>query len=123
MHPILDAPMRTRHILLSYPLGQISLLTFFASNTYSHTLSALIRDPEAHVLILFGDRDEFTASGKYITWTAQLCEEANDWSLQISCIEGANHFWAASAIERMHIEVSTWLENSASSAHAAIIAS
>ena len=109
MHPLLAAPIKTRHILLSYPLDKRGLLTLFSSNSYARRLSDLIQDSEARVLVLFGDRDEFTSVQNYDTWAALLRETARDGVLQVTCIEDATHFWRPRTMEAMHSVVNKWL--------------
>lgn len=55
LHPTLPG-IRTKHMLLSYPLGPRGWLTFFHTRTYSTQLKNLIRNPEADVLVVFGDQ-------------------------------------------------------------------
>jgi uncharacterized protein len=72
MHPVLPAPLRTTHILISYPLGPRGLLTAFRTRTYQHALEELVRQPGARVLLCQGDADDFTASETYDAWTEAL---------------------------------------------------
>ena len=72
MHPVLPAPLRTTHILISYPLGPRGLLTAFHSRTYQRTLEDLVRQPTARVLLCQGDTDDFTGAGAYEAWAEAL---------------------------------------------------
>jgi len=72
MCPVLPAPIRTTHILISYPLGPRGLLTAFRTRTYQRAIEDLVRQPGAHVLLCQGDADDFTAAETYDTWAAAL---------------------------------------------------
>ncbi|KAI0269492.1 alpha/beta-hydrolase [Russula aff. rugulosa BPL654] len=72
MHPVLPAPLRTTHILISYPLGPRGLLTAFRTRTYQCALEDLVRQPGARVLLCQGDADDFTAPETYDTWAEAL---------------------------------------------------
>ena len=72
MHPVLPAPLRTTHILISYPLGPRGLLTAFHSRTYQRALEDLVLQPRARVLLCQGDADDFTGAEAYDTWAEAL---------------------------------------------------
>ena len=72
MHPVLPAPLRTTHILISYPLGPRGLLTAFRTRTYQRVLEDLVRQPGARVLLCQGDADDFTAPETYGAWAEAL---------------------------------------------------
>ena len=72
MHPVLPAPLRTTHILISYPLGPRGLLTAFRTQTYQRALEDLVRQPGARVLLCQGDADDFTAPETYNAWAEAL---------------------------------------------------
>lgn len=72
MLPVLPAPLRTTHILISYPLGPRGLLTAFRTRTYQRALEDLVRQPEARVLLCQGGADDFTAAETYDAWAAAL---------------------------------------------------
>jgi uncharacterized protein len=72
-------------------------LTAFKSAHYTTALKNLLHDPRSKVLILYGDRDDFTSVESYDAWVESLKLEANGDNrghLQVEKIEGANHFWA-----------------------------
>ncbi|KAH9944820.1 Alpha/Beta hydrolase protein [Amylocystis lapponica] len=105
--------VRTSHVLLSYPLGPRHWLTAFQGKTYTATLRALIKSRDAHVLVLYGDQDEFTPVESYDVWAATLQDEANDaeGSLQVVKVEGGTHFWRAPAqAERIVEEIVQWVQ-------------
>jgi uncharacterized protein len=72
MHPVLPAPLRTTHILISYPLGPRVLLTAFRTQTYQRALEDLVRQPASRVLLCQGDADDFTAAETYDAWAEAL---------------------------------------------------
>ncbi len=72
MHPVLPAPLRTTHILISYPLGPRGLLTAFRTQTYQRALEDLVHQPGARVLLCQGDADDFTAAETYDAWAEAL---------------------------------------------------
>ncbi|TFY81425.1 hypothetical protein EWM64_g2587 [Hericium alpestre] len=72
LHPVLPPPIRTMHVLLSYPLGPRGFLTLFNARTYEDRLEALLRDSRAHVLVVHGDADNFTGAPAYDQWADGL---------------------------------------------------
>jgi uncharacterized protein len=72
LHPVLTAPLRTTHVLISYPLGPRGLLTAFHTRTYQRALEDLVCDPGARVLICYGDADDFTGAYAYDEWAEAL---------------------------------------------------
>jgi len=79
LHPqLLPAHIRTAHVLISYPLGPRGLLTAFHTATYQNALENLVRQPAAHVLICYGDADDFTSAETYEGWVEALGKLAVD---------------------------------------------
>jgi len=115
-HPVLPEPIKTSHILLSYPLDKRGLLTLFHSRSYAETLKALLQNPRSNVLILYGDRDEFTGIGSYEAWTEELRRDAGQGTgdaggrLQVGFVKGATHFWERSKARIMQQIVEQWLD-------------
>ncbi|KAL5525994.1 hypothetical protein ACEPAG_7332 [Sanghuangporus baumii] len=123
-HPPLSTPseIKTSHILLSYPLGPRAWLTLFRSKFYDEALNTLARDPKAHILIIYGDRDDFTRVESYREWSDKLeilgKEGLNDdrnasaGRVSVSSIEGGSHFWAQdrNTAEEMLNVVQRWLD-------------
>lgn len=100
--------IQVSHILLSYPLGPRSWLTAFRGEYYASTLEALIRDPRANILVIYGDRDDFTGFTNYDSWASSLraaAEGDGKGRLEIVEVENANHFWADHDPRRILIEV------------------
>ena len=66
----------------------------FNSKMYSAALTSLLRDVRARLLIVHGDRDEFTSHSQYDTWTESLeTMEGVRAELRIVTVTGAGHFW------------------------------
>ncbi|CAE6514832.1 unnamed protein product, partial [Rhizoctonia solani] len=102
-HPVLSEPIQTYHVLLSYPLSPLPLLTFFNASKYRERLSRLVHDPRARVLILFGDRDQFTSADSFESWANDLRPDRNTFTsgtvtsnsnTEVKMILGADHFWS-----------------------------
>ena len=107
MQPVLSQafPMvKLSHILLSYPLGPRSWLTLFHSSSYSKALEALVQHPDSNVLIIFGDRDEFTSQSNYTTWASDL-----KGNVKIVEIKDASHFWGGRSGRELGEIVNKWL--------------
>jgi len=111
VHPTLPEPIKTTHILISYPLDKRSLLTLFHSNSYITELSKLIRDPRSHVLVAFGDRDEFTSIGSYETWVEELKIEdsVSQKKAEFVIVEGGSHFWRGNSLNTLSGRIGQWL--------------
>ncbi|KDR76343.1 hypothetical protein GALMADRAFT_247740 [Galerina marginata CBS 339.88] len=104
LFPVLPS-VKTSHILLSYPLGPRAFLTLFNSSSYSKALQELIRHPQSNVLIVFGDRDEFTSQSKYKSWTSDLQGD----NVEIHEVENASHFWHGPSARELARIVERWL--------------
>lgn len=109
LHPILPAPIKTSHLLLSYPRGPRSFLTLFHGGTYTDHLNKLISDPRSNVLIVYGDQDEFTAVETYEGWVAEL--RTNDREFRAELVQGATHFWTSRSGQRLREIVKSWVPN------------
>lgn len=109
--------MKTSHILLSYPLDKLGLLTLFHSRSYAETLKALVQNPRSNVLILYGDSDEFSGIGSYEAWVKELQRDAGQGTgdtggrLQVGFVEGATHFWEPRKARIMQQIVEQWLDS------------
>ncbi|KAG8748103.1 hypothetical protein FRC10_008836 [Ceratobasidium sp. 414] len=110
-HPVLPAPIRTYHVLLSYPLSPLPLLTFFHASTYREKLRQLVQDGRARVLIMYGDRDQFTAIDKYSAWAAgfQSTEGEAGGGVVVKMVSGADHFWRGPFNRQMKATIMDWL--------------
>lgn len=111
LHPVLNPHVKTSYILLSYPLSPRGLLTMFHTDTYASALRDLLCDPEAKLLLIYGDKDEFTSSSKYDDWVG-VCRQTDGLRAKLDVVRvvGANHFWqthdARTALEQA---VGSWL--------------
>ncbi|KAJ7127109.1 Alpha/Beta hydrolase protein [Mycena epipterygia] len=107
LQPVLPG-ITTSHILLSYPMGVRGWLTLFRSR-YKEKLNELLHNPAANVLVVFGDRDEFTSAANYRTWRSGL--EAENIAGKLECVEveGGTHFWRDSDADALVEIVSRWL--------------
>ncbi len=116
LHPVLPSPIKTSHILLSYPLDKRGLLTLFHSRTYENGLDALLRNSNSNVLIAFGDRDQFTGISSYEQWSKKLsdasAEEQKDGNkrLEVVYVQGASHFWERPQARILHDRIERWLD-------------
>ncbi|KAG9099610.1 hypothetical protein FRC06_005099 [Ceratobasidium sp. 370] len=112
-HPVLPAPIRTYHVLLSYPLSPLPLLTFFHASTYREKLRQLVQDAQARVLIMYGDRDQFTAIDKYSAWAAgfQSTDGQNTSKVVVKMVPGADHFWRGPFNRQMKATIMDWLQD------------
>ncbi|KAF9649247.1 alpha/beta-hydrolase [Thelephora ganbajun] len=107
LHPVLPAPIKTSHLLLSYPLGPRSFLTLFRGGTYIDRLNTLINDPQSNVLIVHGDQDEFTSAEAYEGWVTEL--RRNEGEFRVELIQGATHFWFSRSGQRLRDIVKGWV--------------
>ncbi|KAF9267631.1 alpha/beta-hydrolase [Marasmius fiardii PR-910] len=108
-HPLLIPPIQTSHILISYPVSVRGWLTLFQTSTYARKLKDLLSNPSARVLVIFGDRDEFTSKASYSTWEAELRANSEQGQLQLECIDGASHFWGDSSARQLRDKIEMWL--------------
>ncbi|KAF8529805.1 hypothetical protein JB92DRAFT_2859755 [Gautieria morchelliformis] len=109
MHPLLPAPTKTFHILLSYPLSVRNLITFFHGATYQTALHGLVQNPRSIILVVYADRDQFTSLQSYEPWVLHLKTEAKG-QLATVLINGGDHFWGQRAGEEMCTTVGRWLD-------------
>lgn len=98
LYPLLpeDSHINLSHVLLSYPLSPRSWLTAFRGKHYTTTLNGLLHDLRSNILVVYGDRDEFTSVENYDAWAEALRRETSAGeagTLQIAKVGGANHFW------------------------------
>ena len=111
-YPLTSPPLKTAHLILSYPLDKRGLLTLFHSNFYSSALSILLKETSSRVLIVYGDQDEFTSAQSYTNWVEQLRDDTGGGqNLRVETVRGASHFWAASRrdMETLLQVVDNWL--------------
>ncbi|THV03172.1 alpha/beta-hydrolase [Dendrothele bispora CBS 962.96] len=99
------ASLKISHILISYPLGPRSWLTMFHSSTYASRLKSLVNQPESHVLVIHGDRDEFTSQATYEKWVPEV-QSPQTLILQV---QGGSHFWRREDGDRLIEKIQAWL--------------
>ncbi|KAJ6544777.1 Alpha/Beta hydrolase protein [Mycena vulgaris] len=110
LQPRLAVP--TAHVLISYPLGVRGWLTLFRAR-YEEALGALLRDPAADVLLVFGDGDEFTSAARYRAWRGVL-EGSGAGKLECAEVVGGTHFWRGADGDELVEIVSRWLSRDSS---------
>ncbi|VDB85659.1 unnamed protein product [Peniophora sp. CBMAI 1063] len=108
LHPVLASPIRTSHVLISYPLDVRGWLTLFNGRQFQSRLEELVWRPDSRMLLVFGDRDEFTGVASYEKWSATLQELASpdattsDAShLKVVRVDGGSHFWGGRALRSL----------------------
>lgn len=113
LQPVLPAPIKTSHILLSYPLTTRGLITLFHTTKYTSALTELINNPSSNTLIIFGTRDDFTGEGAYDRWVQTLEKEAEGGEgkgcLRFAKVDGATHFWAGEYGRQLGRLIEAWL--------------
>lgn len=93
--------------MLSYPLGPRGWLTLFNTNTYAAKLKELIEHPDSNVIIIYGDRDEFTDVGSYRAWREKVLE---GYVRKARVVDMAgDHFWRGPRGQEMTQIVEGWL--------------
>ncbi|KAG1825082.1 Alpha/Beta hydrolase protein [Suillus variegatus] len=94
LHPVLNPKVKTSHILLSYPISPRGLLTMFHTGMYSLALRDILCNPDARLLLIYGDKDEFTSKSKYDEWVDTLRRtDGLKARFDIIPVMDANHFW------------------------------
>ncbi|KAI7868712.1 Alpha/Beta hydrolase protein [Spinellus fusiger] len=97
------------YLLISFPLSVLWALATVKSSYFKAQAVQLFQhyatdEAEGHVLIVYGDRDQFTASQSYQTWLADHCKG----HVQAEIVQSADHFW--SGYERQLVtRVDHWL--------------
>ncbi|KAF8591200.1 hypothetical protein K439DRAFT_1402857 [Ramaria rubella] len=109
LHPLLPPPIKTYHILLSYPMSVRGLITFFRGPTYEAALKNLVQHPGSDILVLYGDHDQFTSVQRYERWLSEL-ESETKGQFNSVMIQGGDHFWRGRAEEEMSNTVAGWLD-------------
>jgi alpha/beta superfamily hydrolase len=77
----------------------------FHTNTYTAKLKELISNADSNVLIIYGDRDEFTSIEKYKAWREELVSKVGG-HLKVVEVPGASHFWERRELKQVVME---WL--------------
>jgi len=108
------SPSRLRHLLVSYPLSVLWALTLFRSSTFKCSLEKMVQSSEANVLAIHGTRDNFTAIGKYLTWSQTLEKTAasgNGGRFKAVVVQEADHFWTRGSMRKLISAVDEWLNS------------
>jgi alpha/beta superfamily hydrolase len=100
--------IRASHILLSYPLSVIGLLTLFNTSTYKAGLKTLVSNEDSKVLLLWGDADQFTGRGKYESWASEMTKDGGG-KVKAVKVHGADHFWRGALGRRMVRAIEEWI--------------
>jgi uncharacterized protein len=103
-----DPSIRTSHVLLSYPLSPLPILTFFHHGSHAAALGDLVSDPDSDVLLVYGTRDQFTSESKYDAWSKDL--ELRAAKLEVHKVDGADHFWGGAAMQTLLDIIGRWLD-------------
>ena len=82
-------------------------MTLFGGGTYTDRLNKLIGDPDSNVLIIHGDRDEFTSAGTYEGWVTEL--QKNDGEFRVELVQDATHFWTRRSGEKLKEIIKGWV--------------
>lgn len=82
-----NRPVPCSYLLISYPLRVQWALATWKTSFFSRQVAQLLSNHR--VLLVFGDHDQFTGIGSYENWVRQ----ANKDNVQVSRVEGADHFW------------------------------
>jgi alpha/beta superfamily hydrolase len=111
LHPVLNPKVKTSHILLSYPISPRGLLTMFHTGMYSSALHDTLRNPDARLLLIYGDKDEFTSKSKYDEWVDTLMRaDGLKAKFDVVPVMDANHFWQSdSARTALQQAVDSWI--------------
>jgi len=82
-------------------------LTLFHGGTYTSRLNELINDPQSNILIVHGDRDEFTSAETYEGWVTELRKNSGEFRVEV--VQGATHFWTSRSGQRLMEIVKGWV--------------
>ncbi|KAG1735808.1 Alpha/Beta hydrolase protein [Suillus lakei] len=94
LHPVLNPKVKTSHILLSYPISPRGLLTMFHTGMYTSALRDILCNPDARLLLIYGDKDEFTSESKYDQWVDTLRRtDGLKAKFDVVRVIDTNHFW------------------------------
>ncbi|KAK9897039.1 alpha/beta-hydrolase [Cystobasidium minutum MCA 4210] len=100
--------VKTRYLLISYPLSALWALTLFRTSPFSDKLSNIVRNGETPLLSIRGDQDQFTADKKYSVWETEQSRIGDNSTF--FKVEGADHFWSNKEhLQTMLDKISTWL--------------
>lgn len=70
----------------------------------------LVSNSTAHILLIYGDQDQFTAEGKFDSWSRNL-EEKGQEAVTVQKVAGADHFWHGRAMNTLEEVLASWLKS------------
>ncbi len=71
-------------------------MTAFKSSHYATTLNNLLQNPQASVLVIYGNKDGITSERSYAKWAEELKGQVkgdHKAKLEVMEIAGATHHW------------------------------
>ena len=89
-------------------MGPRGWLTLFNTATYARRLEELVRDECANILVVYGDRDEFTGVEQYRSWTEGLQRDGGD-RVRVAEVVSGSHFWQGHSGEQLEELMGEWL--------------
>lgn len=111
--------LRIRHILLSYPLSVLWIVTCFHSTPFTKALQNLVTHPKSDVLILYGENDQFTKAAKYEGWVKTLETAAakvgcgrrtgGTGKVAVQTLQNGDHFWQGPIMRDLRKSIAEWL--------------
>lgn len=105
------AGIKTRYILISYPLSALWALTLFRSSPFTSALEAILENEDTPLLSIRGNKDQFTADSKYTQWESSMREKSKSTLTTFVKVDGADHFWSGKRyVQTMLDKVSEWLD-------------
>lgn len=107
--------MQSPLLLISYPVSYIWALTSFRASHFRKALEAQVTSLEQKILVVYGDKDQFTTQKAYSQWTSRLkscvaSEIHHAERLSIIELSDTDHFWADKLSELCQL-VGAWVEN------------
>ncbi|KAK4705603.1 uncharacterized protein P7C70_g597, partial [Phenoliferia sp. Uapishka_3] len=108
--PASYSTIRTRHLLISYPLSYLWALTLWRSSTFASTLRNIVASDNADVMAIMGHEDQFTGIETFRKWKEALEKDGGvAGRFRGVEVEGADHFWRGESLGKFLKEVEGWL--------------
>ncbi|GAA6064378.1 hypothetical protein JCM10212_000487 [Sporobolomyces blumeae] len=106
--------IRTRYLLLSYPLSVLWALTAFRTGPFTLALRDRVSTDRRRVCIAYGTRDQFSSCAKLDAWATALvasaASEDGHGTVDVVRVDGADHFWAKASQKRELVDrVAEWV--------------
>lgn len=83
------------------------MLTAFHHQNHRAALQKLASDSKANVLVIYGDRDDFTSVRNYRVWAEGLTEKGG--RVRVDEVAEGSHFWYGRPMETLLDIVRKWL--------------